>query len=52
MLWKMDAHTQPNHHPTKMDLLPKTFVNPLVTRRHICAAKKEKIPVQLFIFQY
>ena len=28
------------------------YINPLVTRRHICVGKKGKIPVQLFLYQY
>ena len=29
MLWKMNdhpIHTSPNHHPPKLDVLPKTFL--------------------------
>ena len=32
--------------------IKESHVNPLVTRRHICASKKGKIPVQLFLYQY
>ena len=28
------------------------YTNPLVTRRHICAGKKEKIPVHLVLPQF
>ena len=37
---------------TKASILRYRYLNPLVTRRHICAAKKSEIPEQLFLLQY
>ena len=47
LCWKRDVTLQ-----FKIENESVLIINPLVTRRHICAAKKEKIPVQLFLFQY